>query len=534
MKNLKNCIMCKQKSYLMFIKVVFLLLILSISGCNSMKSDQELARDLFYIYTIHDEVEANKVFESSISALRERHEKEEFNQILQGIIYRLLDLDHLPEANLILSEIQNPEFDRMLSEYIVYVEPVEEGEQNGDGNMRLPIPEGIKFFIDNGNIDVNTDKMVGILVEYNPNLVISYLKNGDVDAQYIDYIMEHGLADLDLAERLAKLNISVASSDAYQNSLDDELLRTTDPYEIKELFKKGANPNVLDETGQPHFYNLIRTASNDIYVRQLAPYIYNGVDVHYVDEEGNNLLVVAYKGQPDYGVKGTDTALDIMALLISHGANPDTFINDSSTPLTLAIHNKHYKLIDAIVKTGVSLDTFSTLNDIPLHMALDREMYDVATSLVNAGANPNLKDSNGVSSLHKVVKNNKSDELLTLVNTLLEAEADANIKDNEGFTPLHLAIERRDVMMSIALLTYGADINVKDKEGVSPAKMMADSKTFLKDVTGATKLGWEVFNAKDTMTILEIMGREDSQQVVNDLLNSSENFTDSLNNLISW
>lgn len=73
-------------------------------------------------------------------------------------------------------------------------------------------------------------------------------------------------------------------------------------------------------------------------------------NINYFIVKKENLLI--YKGQPDYGIKGTDTALDIMALLISHGANPDTFINDSSTPLILAIHNKHYKLIDAIVKTG--------------------------------------------------------------------------------------------------------------------------------------------------------------------------------------
>ncbi|XMB65949.1 ankyrin repeat domain-containing protein [Mycoplasmatota bacterium zrk1] len=584
--------------------IVIALLLLVISGC-SKKTNEELRSDLFYLWSL-EESEVDKVLNNSLEDLRNQNTKDDYEKNVEYVIYKLLDYDHLPEAKLIMDKIDNPDYESLLQGYIDYEDPKYGAE--GDPYGRNINEEAVEFIVNEGNINCNQESIVKILVQHNPYQLIGYFHDGTVETDYIEYIMDNKLAESEIVKFLAKIKPEILESNNYQQKLNNELRDAVNDgfneQTVRELLKQGADPNTPDTNGYPFIYNLTIDAINHIYLNQIGILLAAGADANYVDEHGNDLLHIAYNSEPSYGVRDTDTMLDLMASFISYGINPETLINGKYTPLTLAINYRHHILIDVIIGDGRSLDDVSEGHEAPINMAMEKEMYDVAEQLASgganinvrnsngnmpihkatsltmyelvdsflaaganpdakdnegdtplhivakkdnsaelvdlidsflaAGANPDVKDSNEDTPLHVTIKRNNTEQLIDLIELLLEEEADLDLKNADGLTLLHLGIRQRDKILTAMLLTYGADLNIPDNNGVTTAELLGDSKEFMRDVISVTRLGWEVFTADDTKAILEIMGREDSQQMVDEFLQSSENFTESINEWLGW
>jgi cytohesin len=78
--------------------------------------------------------------------------------------------------------------------------------------------------------------------------------------------------------------------------------------------------------------------------------------------------------------------------------------------------------------------TVWTWDDELLSAALNGDLIKVQTALEN-GANPNAKDYDGSTPLHRAAQEGRID----VVRVLLERGADPWIADNEGHTPLDYA-----------------------------------------------------------------------------------------------
>lgn len=86
-------------------------------------------------------------------------------------------------------------------------------------------------------------------------------------------------------------------------------------------------------------------------------------------------------------------------------------------------------------------------------------------------ADPNIKDTNGKSSLHLAVLHIKPD----CVQYFLEYGIDVDILDKQGQTPLHFACMYGSINIVKLLIEYGADIYAVDKFGRTPIDMCNQS-----------------------------------------------------------
>ena len=114
----------------------------------------------------------------------------------------------------------------------------------------------------------------------------------------------------------------------------------------------------------------------------------------------------------------SDGYVDVVQLLVKHGAAVNQPRKDGKTPLMLAAENNHLVVIQTLLKNGAKID---------------------------------VQDNQGESALICAAKCNSE----TVVDYLLKRDADSN-----GDYLLHLAIKHQHVMLTNLLLKHGADEKV--------------------------------------------------------------------------
>jgi ankyrin repeat protein len=201
------------------------------------------------------------------------------------------------------------------------------------------------------------------------------------------------------------------------------------------LTEKGADPNIADNSGMAA--------------------LYAAVDMHTLGE---------VYGHPARPVTSKITALDLMQVLLAHGANPNARL---TTPATQRAHTPGEP----------ALNTGST----PLMRAAKNGDSPALRLLLDHGADPNLAAKNGTTALMfasglgygtGTFANDYATEaeLLESVKVLIAAGADVNAVNETGQTPLHFAAHASDDIVKF-LAAHGARLDVKDQQGRTPVEM---------------------------------------------------------------
>ncbi|MCA9794314.1 MAG: ankyrin repeat domain-containing protein [Candidatus Eremiobacteraeota bacterium] len=113
----------------------------------------------------------------------------------------------------------------------------------------------------------------------------------------------------------------------------------------------------------------------------------------------------------------------------------------------------------------------------PLELAIETDQPEVAALLLKRGLNPNLKDEQGETPLHRALGGRGR-----VLKVLLAAGASPDLVDQEGRTPLHRAAALGMVEAARHLLEAGAGPNQRDREGNTPLHLAAESDEELVDL----------------------------------------------------
>ena len=127
--------------------------------------------------------------------------------------------------------------------------------------------------------------------------------------------------------------------------------------------------------------------------------------------------------------------IEMVKLLIKHGANINSKDEADNSPLHLAIYNGHGKLAKLLIESGAYIHSRNYNDNLPIQMAAYAGLPEVIQQLIEAGSPINAQDQVGDTPLHDAALQGQEEA----AQVLLEAGADVNATNNAGKTPLDLA-----------------------------------------------------------------------------------------------
>ena len=215
--------------------------------------------------------------------------------------------------------------------------------------------------------------------------------------------------------------------------------------------------------------------------------------------------------------------VEIMRLLLEHGADVRAQNEDHSTPLHDAMEASFYRrpiAVRLLLAHDVDIDAKNKEGKTPLHIASSKLDPDIIISLLDRGADPNAVDNEGWTPLH-VMSSGGGNE--TTFRILLDRGANANAKDKEGWAPLHVASSNGHNARVRLLLDIGANADAKDKDGWTPLHL-ASSKGRAETVRLLLDRDANVnFEDKEGYTPLHLAASDGYTEMVQLLLNHGAN-----------
>ncbi|VGO22498.1 ankyrin repeat domain-containing protein [Pontiella sulfatireligans] len=218
------------------------------------------------------------------------------------------------------------------------------------------------------------------------------------------------------------------------------------------LLQKGAKVNHVDETGEAPLHLAIGRQSKAV-VRLLLEY---GAYANRHDGEGNDSLSMAVK-----------SGLEVVDLLLVHGANPDFADRAGETALHHAAKADNLAAAQALIAAGADATRVSMQGWTPLHEAAMNGSLLVAAVLLKSGVDVDIANQRSVTPLGCAVYNDDK----VMVDFLLGQGADVNKRGNLGETYLHMAIAGHKYGSIAALTKGGADPDITNDAGLTARKM---------------------------------------------------------------
>ncbi len=178
--------------------------------------------------------------------------------------------------------------------------------------------------------------------------------------------------------------------------------------------------------------------------------------------------------------------------------------------LHLAAACQDHAAITALIKAGVDPDARDRNDRTPLHRAVMSNCDpETVACLIELGADPNARDKDDHTPLHRSAGWNRNTETTAC---LIELGAGLEATSKDGETPLHMAAMWNDHPGAIArLLALGADLEARDIHGKTPLHVAVPSGGSMAPTRIADLIagGANLFaRDKDGMTPLEVAQKE--------------------------
>lgn len=167
--------------------------------------------------------------------------------------------------------------------------------------------------------------------------------------------------------------------------------------------------------------------------------------------------------------------VDLVSLLLNHGADPDARDNSHYTALQGACSEAHhpgkaYKLAKALISHGsCDLNVLDAAGQTPLIWESAKGRTNMVELLVGTGTATGTVDLDAVDeigscALYYACKSNN----IQVVKLLLEANAKVDNLNANRRTPLHTAARKGHTDIAKLLVQHGASLEAEDAEGKTP------------------------------------------------------------------
>ncbi|KAL8194885.1 UNVERIFIED_CONTAM: hypothetical protein K2H54_037571, partial [Gekko kuhli] len=151
----------------------------------------------------------------------------------------------------------------------------------------------------------------------------------------------------------------------------------------------------------------------------------NGLGVNAANHDGlTPLHVAALHGR-----------VDLVSLLLKHGAEIGARNSNRAAPLHLACQNGHFQVVKCLMEFDAKQNKKDIHGNTPLIYACLNGDQEIADFLLQHGASVNLSNNEGNTALHKAVMGSHE----ALVRLLLQYQASTHIRNNRQRTPLDYA-----------------------------------------------------------------------------------------------
>ena len=265
---------------------------------------------------------------------------------------------------------------------------------------------------------------------------------------------------------------------------------------VKDLVDRGGDVNIRDEDGRTALHHAAYCSNVEMCKFLLG----RGADVAARDEYGNMAIrrAILSRGPNSLDVVRlllTDVTVntgnnngerplhfaarlhlvDIVQLLVDHGAHTNVVDKDGNTPLHEAnrFGGDVAAVIEILLRFKAKVDAVNIDGNQPLHLACMNGYIRSARLLLSSGASSGASNNDGKTPLHYVAK--RVSGISELCDILLAHDADIHAADKDGNQPLHLACMNRNIESARLLLFSGASSCSSNNIGKTPLHYASDN-----------------------------------------------------------
>ncbi|EFA03955.1 hypothetical protein TcasGA2_TC014099 [Tribolium castaneum] len=249
---------------------------------------------------------------------------------------------------------------------------------------------------------------------------------------------------------------------------------------IKELIKKGANPNFQDEMGATPLHFACKYKNTEI----IKLLIDSGADVNAQTAEQQTPLHIAMALRK----------MQVVDLLLEAGALLDITDEYGNKPLdyalkrmgSLEISHVEEEELEKVRLLGANLNSpVKPHGTTLLHLACSEGNLKLAQYLIEHDADMEQKTTdNGAFPLWNACVNNHKQ----IVSLLLKNNCNVNTQTKEGNTVLHLTLLRGHKKIIETLLHSGIGVNIRNAYGVTALQLCLTMYTIIKNPSAVTKI----------------------------------------------
>lgn len=291
--------------------------------------------------------------------------------------------------------------------------------------------EELYYFLLNNGAKPTERTLEAALKNSNKDIIISLLKHVELKPEFVYSVAEN--RNEGILELLIEKGIDINYKHLKLIHVIHHFINKKRWDIMDKLVTAGINKEVLTNQGETPFMLALKIWGDESRIMKLLDLGFSplGTDrsgmtaLSYACTLGYDRLVkrllsnwnfnvnkVSRDGKAPLGYACNKPKLEVIELLLSKGANPNTKDNFGSVPLDIAVLYKNIPIAKTLIEHGSDVNNINSQGNTPLVTAVTSKNLEMVELLIDNGADPSIKTSKNIVELAKLLKLNEILELI--------------------------------------------------------------------------------------------------------------------------